>query len=115
MSKSDVIEVEGKVVEKLPNAMFKVELEKKDENLILLTYMHQHNEQHTAELEELYGTGRATVTYHSLINTKKWLGFVPTAASLLEQIPASLKNLFKRIILASFHSFPDTVFYYILF
>jgi translation initiation factor IF-1 len=26
MSKSDVIEVEGKVVEKLPNAMFKVEL-----------------------------------------------------------------------------------------
>ena len=27
MSKSDVIEIEGKVVEKLPNAMFKVELE----------------------------------------------------------------------------------------
>ena len=27
MSKSDVIEVEGKVVETLPNAMFKVELE----------------------------------------------------------------------------------------
>lgn len=27
MSKADVIEVEGKVVEKLPNAMFKVELE----------------------------------------------------------------------------------------
>ena len=27
MSKSDVIEVEGKVVEKLPNAMCKVELE----------------------------------------------------------------------------------------
>ena len=27
MSKSDVIEVEGKVIEKLPNAMFKVELE----------------------------------------------------------------------------------------
>ena len=27
MSKSDVIEVEGVVVEKLPNAMFKVELE----------------------------------------------------------------------------------------
>ena len=27
MSKSDVIEVEGKVVEKLPNAMFNVELE----------------------------------------------------------------------------------------
>ena len=27
MSKSDVIEVEGKVVEKLPNAMFKVEPE----------------------------------------------------------------------------------------
>lgn len=27
MSKSDVIEVEGKVVENLPNAMFKVELE----------------------------------------------------------------------------------------
>ena len=27
MSKSDVIEIEGKVVEKLPNAVFKVELE----------------------------------------------------------------------------------------
>ena len=29
MSKADVIEVEGVVVEKLPNAMFKVELETK--------------------------------------------------------------------------------------
>ena len=28
MSKADVIEVEGVVVEKLPNAFFKVELEK---------------------------------------------------------------------------------------
>ena len=28
MSKADVIEIEGVVVEKLPNAMFKVELEK---------------------------------------------------------------------------------------
>ena len=27
MTKSDVIEIEGKVVEKLPNAMFRVELE----------------------------------------------------------------------------------------
>jgi translation initiation factor IF-1 len=27
MSKSDVIEIEGKVIEKLPNAMFRVELE----------------------------------------------------------------------------------------
>ena len=27
MSKSDVIEIEGRVVEKLPNAMFQVELE----------------------------------------------------------------------------------------
>ena len=27
MSKADVIEIEGKVVEKLPNAMFRVELE----------------------------------------------------------------------------------------
>ena len=27
MSKADVIEVEGKVVEKLPNAMFRVKLE----------------------------------------------------------------------------------------
>ena len=27
MSKSDVIEIEGKVIEKLPNAMFQVELE----------------------------------------------------------------------------------------
>ena len=29
MSKTDVIEVEGTVLEKLPNAMFKVELENK--------------------------------------------------------------------------------------
>ena len=29
MSKADVIEVEGKVLEKLPNTMFKVELENK--------------------------------------------------------------------------------------
>ncbi len=29
MSKTDVIEIEGVVVEKLPNAMFKVELEKR--------------------------------------------------------------------------------------
>lgn len=29
MSKADVIEVEGKVIEKLPNAMFRVELENK--------------------------------------------------------------------------------------
>ena len=27
MSKADVIEIEGKVVEKLPNAMFRVEIE----------------------------------------------------------------------------------------
>lgn len=27
MSKSDVIEIEGRVIEKLPNAMFRVELE----------------------------------------------------------------------------------------
>lgn len=27
MSKADVIEIEGKVIEKLPNAMFRVELE----------------------------------------------------------------------------------------
>ena len=33
MSKADVIEVEGTVLEKLPNAMFKVELENK--NVIL--------------------------------------------------------------------------------
>lgn len=30
MSKADVIEVEGKVVEKLPNAMFRVKLEMAD-------------------------------------------------------------------------------------
>ena len=30
MSKADVIEIEGVVVEKLPNAMFKVELENKN-------------------------------------------------------------------------------------
>ena len=35
MSKADVIEIEGVVVEKLPNAMFKVELEN---GHIVLTY-----------------------------------------------------------------------------
>ena len=34
MSKSDVIEIEGKVVEKLPNAMFQVELGKLRMNYI---------------------------------------------------------------------------------
>ena len=33
MSKADVIEIEGDVVEKLPNAMFKVELE--NEHIVL--------------------------------------------------------------------------------
>ena len=36
MSKADVIEVEGTVLEKLPNAMFKVELEIKH---VLLVYI----------------------------------------------------------------------------
>ena len=35
MSKADVIEIEGAVVEKLPNAMFKVELENK--HIVLAT------------------------------------------------------------------------------
>ena len=35
MSKSDVLEIEGVVVEKLPNAMFKVELENK--HIVLAT------------------------------------------------------------------------------
>ena len=35
MSKADVIEVEGTVLEKLPNAMFKVELEN---NLVVLAH-----------------------------------------------------------------------------
>ena len=35
MSKADVIEIEGVVVEKLPNAMFKVELENK--HIVLAT------------------------------------------------------------------------------
>ena len=36
MSKADVIEVEGTVLEKLPNAMFKVELENKH---VVLAYI----------------------------------------------------------------------------
>lgn len=36
MSKADVIEVEGKVVEKLPNAMFRVKLEN-GEHIVLAT------------------------------------------------------------------------------
>ena len=31
MSKADVIEIEGTVIEKLPNAMFQVELENRSE------------------------------------------------------------------------------------
>ena len=37
MSKADVIEVEGTVLEKLPNAMFKVELENKHKVTIELS------------------------------------------------------------------------------
>ena len=36
MSKADVIEIEGTVVEKLPNAMFQVELENGHQVLCLL-------------------------------------------------------------------------------
>ena len=36
MSKADVIEVEGKVIEKLPNAMFRVKLEN-GEHIVLAT------------------------------------------------------------------------------
>ena len=38
MSKADVIEVEGTVLEKLPNAMFKVELENK--HVVPVSYTH---------------------------------------------------------------------------
>ena len=37
MSKADVIEVEGVVVEKLPNAFFKVELENKHQILATIS------------------------------------------------------------------------------
>ena len=40
MSKADVIEVEGTVLEKLPNAMFKVELENKHVVLAPVSYTH---------------------------------------------------------------------------
>ena len=36
MSKADVIEIEGTVVEKLPNAMFRVELETDTQYLLTL-------------------------------------------------------------------------------
>ena len=35
MAKEEPIEVEGKVVETLPNAMFRVELEAKDKHIVL--------------------------------------------------------------------------------
>ena len=38
MSKTDVIEIEGVVVEKLPNAMFKVELE--NGHIVPVSYTH---------------------------------------------------------------------------
>ena len=37
MSKADVIEIEGKVVEKLPNAFFKVELENGHQILAIIS------------------------------------------------------------------------------
>ena len=40
MSKADVIEIEGVVVEKLPNAMFQVELENGHKDELLLNIMH---------------------------------------------------------------------------
>ena len=51
MSKADVIEVEGTVLEKLPNAMFKVELENK--HVIFSSYQRKiKNEFHS------YSSGR---------------------------------------------------------
>ena len=62
MSKADVIEIEGKVVEKLPNAMFKVELEnghivlahisgKLRMNYIKILPGDTRSEEHTSELQ----------------------------------------------------------------
>ena len=39
MSKADVIEIEGVVVEKLPNAMFQVELENGHKVLAIKTFL----------------------------------------------------------------------------
>ena len=46
MAKDDVIEVRGKVVEPLPNAMFRVELENGHKVLA-----HVRSEEHTSELQ----------------------------------------------------------------
>ena len=43
MSKEDVIEIEGIVVEKLPNAMFKVELENGHQVLAHISGKHRKN------------------------------------------------------------------------
>ena len=69
MSKSDVIEIEGRVVEKLPNAMFKVELENGHEILAHISgKMRMHyikilpGDKVTVELS-VYDLNRGRITY----------------------------------------------------
>ena len=69
MSKSDVIELEGKVVEALPNAMFKVELENGHQILAHISgKMRMHyikilpGDKETVELS-VYDLNRGRITY----------------------------------------------------
>ena len=69
MSKSDVIEIEGTVVEKLPNAMFQVELENGHEILAHISgKMRMHyikilpGDKVTVELS-VYDLNRGRITY----------------------------------------------------
>ena len=51
MSKADVIEIEGTVIEKLPNAMFQVELENGHKVLAHISGKLRRSEEHTSELQ----------------------------------------------------------------
>ena len=74
MSKADVIEVEGTVLEKLPNAMFKVELENKHVLEVLkvlsdkskfeiLSYI-RDKRAYGSELAKHMGLTTATISHH---------------------------------------------------
>ena len=79
MSKSDVIEVEGKVLEKLPNAMFKVELQNK----------------HVARLERNECSPEAGMIYSDIISGLERVADHATniAFSVMDNDPGNAKKV----------------------
>ena len=66
MSKADVIEIEGTVIEKLPNAMFQVQLENGHQVLAHICLLY------TSRADIDYGFAEADTTYGKL-GVKVWI------------------------------------------